>query len=419
MEIEAQNQSSAFFSNFVEDSIVTKLDGINKQERFENKNIDSEDIETTSVSDVNTHEVILSPELKILKNKLSIKRKNNARNIIVLDETNSSENNQTIKIQEVKKKKRRGRPQVCKENFIQENNKIDVSTETEENFDSNVIISNSNKNSDIDEDNNICNVEITTIEQSLYSEEQTFYIKNRWEIVVDKFNNGSYSTNNKIMKYFDNVREGLVYVDDHGYKNKSINPGIKLSDKQYLNFINQLPNDIKDDYLHFRNEYCLINYGYIIDIFRALNGLDDYQYKIGNQIMLPLYFNTEEKDLINNKLIYLSSEKDLIDVGKSYCILQNKVRVKLHLINKEPNHMSSNVYASDGPIIMNLPFYQKDDIVPQFFFSYLHLMIDFVQELITEDDVTRETIVICPREILSYLNKYYMQLQFIERHCFI
>ena len=258
---------------------------------------------------------------------------------------------------------------------------------------------------------NTYEVQIPTIEQSLFdNSEQKLYL-NRWEMIVDDFDDNEHIMNRTIHNCISNLRNELNYVNEYEFRFRTINPGFLLNEKDYINFICKLPKHIRDDYLQFKKDYCIINYGSIQNIMKHLNGIHDYQKSIKTK--LPLYFKVEN-DIETNKLLLIDPEF-LIDVQKSFTILQNKIAFPLHLVNKVLDHIPVYVHGMEGRIIMNLPRY-TDTLIPQIIFILTHLLDNFVNP---NKKCHNDTLVICPKNVLSYLHQYESQLKFIEDNCFL
>jgi hypothetical protein len=184
-----------------------------------------------------------------------------------------------------------------------------------------------------------------------------------------------------------------------------------------MEFISKLPSIFKEDYLNFRKDYCITKFKTIYEIARTLYGTNDYQFPLRQNSNLELYFksghNSEGK-------ISIEYDVKMIDIPFTFDLLQSKVQTKVGLINTQENYKSVYVHVKDGKqIIMNLPYY-SDFTTPRLIFSYLNLIEAFASEYLefhNTDINYMNQFVICPVNILSFLDCYCKQLQYIEQNC--
>ena len=257
--------------------------------------------------------------------------------------------------------------------------------------------------------------QIPSIKDSIYENSTPYLYQNRWEIYIDDFEDNRSITNKSITNCVKNIRNALKDLDENEFQIRPINPGIFLNKKNYVNFIKNLPTHLKEDYLCYKKDYCIVSYETILNIIKSLNGKHDYHYN--GELMkkrLPLYFDVQ-RDQLNNKLSLRNSEK-LIDVFKSYILLQKKEPTPLYLVNQQIDYVSVNVHRKEGNYFLNLPTY-KDSITPNSIFTITVLLRDFLTEY--EKPENNNTLLICPKNVLSYLHEYETRLKFIENNCFL
>ena len=236
--------------------------------------------------------------------------------------------------------------------------------------------------------------------------------KSLWEINIETYNEGMNFYFNKLnLKTYDIKLEAFDFeMISNNFKTVPLNVGYVIDINEKNKFITSLPNNLKQDYNNFKEQYTIIDYSFFNDIFKSLHGTNSkIDYK--NKKHLPLYFNFYTK---KNNLIVVA-DKCVIDIKKSYDLL--KVPISVSNDNYDSNDPDFIVVIDQKNKIINLPYYQKDNVAIHIkIWIYLHLTRIFILSNFTGilDD---NKFIFCPTKIICCLSEYSKMVTYIGNNC--